>query len=153
VSATEPKSPGGTAEQACFAFELKNRASELATLCERLERIAEQLKLSRRSVFEINLALDELFTNIISYGYTDRDEHTVRICIGAEGDRLTIVMEDDGVPFNPLERPPPDTPCRIESCKVGGLGIHLVKNLMDEAGYHRCDGKNVLTLAKTIERI
>lgn len=139
-------------DSTCFAFELKNTASELATLCERLEDIGATLRLSRRSVFEINLALDELFTNIISYGYTDRAEHMVRVCVTAEGDRLTIVIEDDGVPFNPVDRPPPESPCRIEACKIGGLGIHLVKNLMDGIGYRRCGDRNVLTLTKTVER-
>jgi anti-sigma regulatory factor (Ser/Thr protein kinase) len=140
------------ADQTCFAFELKNSASDLATLCERLEGIGGTLKLSRRSIFEINLALDELFTNIISYGYDDQAEHRVRMCISDEGDRLTIVVEDDGIPFNPVDRPPPDAPCRIDSCQIGGLGIHLVRNLMDEVAYRRCGGKNVLTLTKTIER-
>jgi anti-sigma regulatory factor (Ser/Thr protein kinase) len=140
------------AEGTCFAFELKNSSSELSTLCEQLESLGETLKLSRRSIFEINLAMDEIFTNIITYGYTDHDEHTVRVCISADGDRLTVVVEDDGVAFNPLERLTPQFPDNVEACKIGGLGIHLVKNLVDEISYRRCDGKNILTLKKTVEK-
>ena len=95
--------------------------------------------------------MDEIFTNIISYGYTDQAEHTVRVCVSADADHLTIVVEDDGVPFNPIERLTPKVPDNVESCKIGGLGIHLVKNLVDDIGYRRCDGKNILTLTKTVE--
>ena len=137
--------------QTGFLIELKNSPAELATLCERLEGIGGTLGLSRRSIFEINLALDELFTNIVSYGYTDRAEHTVRVRITAQGEVLTIELEDDGIPFNPVARLTPELPENLESCKVGGLGIHLVKNLMDDVGYRRCGGKNILTLKKTVE--
>ena len=140
------------ADQTCFAFELTNRSSELSTLCEQLERMGETLKLSRRSIFEINLAMDEIFTNIISYGFTDQAEHAVRVCVSADSDRLTLVVEDDGVPFNPVERLTAHVPDNVESCKIGGLGIHLVKNLVDEISYRRCGGKNILTLKKTVEK-
>ena len=140
------------AVQTCFAFELKNSPSELSTLCERLERIGGTLKLSRRSIFEINLPLDELFTNIVSYGYTDRAEHTVRVHVTADGELLTVVIEDDGIPFNPLDRLPPDLPCTMEACKIGGLGIHLDRNLVDDISYRRSGDKNILTLKKTVEK-
>jgi len=138
--------------QTCVSFELKNSLGELSTLCEKLERIGEVLGIPRRLLFEINLALDELFTNIISYGFADTSEHMIRVRISAENDLLTVVLEDDGIPFNPVERLSPELPCTLEECKVGGLGIHLVKNLMDEVVYSRCGNKNVLTLKKTIEK-
>jgi anti-sigma regulatory factor (Ser/Thr protein kinase) len=139
------------ANPSCFAFELTNTSSELSTLCEQLEGIGKTLKLSRRSIFEINLAMDEIFTNIISYGYTDQAEHRVQVCVSAVGDRLTVVVEDDGVPFNPAERLTSKVPDNVESCKIGGLGIHLVRNLVDDISYRRHDGKNILTLRKTVE--
>ena len=73
--------------QTCVSFELKNSLCELSTLCEKLERIGEALGIPRRSLFEINLALDELFTNIISYGFADQSEH---IDPGAAFPRKTI---------------------------------------------------------------
>jgi anti-sigma regulatory factor (Ser/Thr protein kinase) len=135
-----------------LSFELRNSLSELATLCERMEGVGQSLGLSRRCLFEVNLALDELFTNIISYGFQDQSEHLIRVHLSADGDVLTVVIEDDGVAFNPLERIPPDLPCTIDECKVGGLGIHLVRNLMDAVAYERRGGTNVLTLKKTIEK-
>lgn len=135
-----------------ISFELRNRLSELATLCEKMEVVGQALGLSRRCLFEVNLALDELFTNIISYGFQDKSEHFIRVRVSADSDVLTVVLEDDGVAFNPVERIPPDLPCSLDECKVGGLGIHLVKNLMDAVGYERRGGTNILTLKKTIER-
>lgn len=135
-----------------LSFELRNSLSELATLCERMEGVGQSLGLSRRCLFEVNLALDELFTNIISYGFQDQSEHLIRVQLSADRDVLTVVIEDDGVAFNPLERIPPDLPCTLDECKVGGLGIHLVRNLMDAVAYERRGGTNVLTLKKTIEK-
>jgi serine/threonine-protein kinase RsbW len=134
------------------SFELRNNLSELATLCEKMERVGQALNLSRRCLFEMNLALDELFTNIISYGFKDQSEHYIRVRISADRDMLTVVLEDDGIAFNPVERIPPETPCTLDECKVGGLGIHLVKNLMDDVAYERRAGTNVLTLKKSIEK-
>jgi anti-sigma regulatory factor (Ser/Thr protein kinase) len=134
------------------SFELRNHLSELATLCEKMERVGQALNLSRRCLFEMNLALDELFTNILSYGFQDQSEHFIRVHISVDHDVLTVVLEDDGIAFNPVERIPPEIPCTVDECKVGGLGIHLVKNLMDEIVYERRAGTNVLTLKKTIEK-
>jgi anti-sigma regulatory factor (Ser/Thr protein kinase) len=134
-----------------FDFALKNELSELAVLCEHLERIGAELGLSRKCLFEVNLALDELFTNIISYGFPDGSEHLVRVRVAVGEETLTVTIEDDGVAFNPLKRPPPDLPCSLAQCKIGGLGIHLAKNLMDGISYRRRGGKNVLTLRKTME--
>jgi anti-sigma regulatory factor (Ser/Thr protein kinase) len=135
-----------------LAFELKSSLAELSTLCEKLESIGETLGLSRRCLFEVNLALDELFTNIISYGFADQSEHIIQVCISADDNVLTVVLKDDGMPFNPVERQSPGLSCELEECKVGGLGIHLVKNLVDEVAYCRSGDQNVLTLKKVIEK-
>jgi anti-sigma regulatory factor (Ser/Thr protein kinase) len=134
------------------SFELRNNLSELATLCDKMESVGRRLNLSRKCLFEMNLALDELFTNIISYGFQDRSEHLIRVHISADHNVLTVVLEDDGMAFNPVDRIPPEMPCTLDECKVGGLGIHLVKNLMDEVIYERRAGTNVLTLRKCIEK-
>jgi anti-sigma regulatory factor (Ser/Thr protein kinase) len=139
-------------DKTSLAFELKNNLAELSTLCEKLEGVGEALGLSRRSLFEVNLALDELFTNIISYGFDDQSEHIIQVLISADNNLLTVVLEDDGIPFNPVDRLSPELPCDLEECKVGGLGIHLVKNLVDEVAYRRSGDKNVLTLKKVIDK-
>jgi anti-sigma regulatory factor (Ser/Thr protein kinase) len=136
-----------------FSFTLKNDISELKILCRQLESVGDALGLPRRFVFEINLALDELFTNIISYGFNDRSEHAIQVRIAADDGMLTITVEDDGVPFNPIARAEPRLPATVEDCTIGGLGIYLIKNLMDDIRYRRRQDKNVLTLKKRIETI
>ena len=133
------------------SFKLKSKLSELDALCQKLEKFGQSMGLSKKCIFEANLALDELFTNIISYGYDDKNEHTIRIAIALQNDELVFKIEDDGIPFNPTEVESPDLECTIEECRIGGLGIHLAKNLMDEVCYQRCNDKNILTLKKNIK--
>ncbi len=133
------------------SFKLKSKLSELDALCQKLENFGQSMGLSKKCIFEANLALDELFTNIISYGFEDKNEHTVRITISLLNDELVVSIEDDGVPFNPTKVETPDLECTIEECRIGGLGIHLAKNLMDEVCYQRCKDKNILTLRKNIK--
>jgi serine/threonine-protein kinase RsbW len=133
------------------SFKLKSNLSELDTLCEHLERFGQSIGLDPKCIFEANLALDELFTNIINYGFADQNEHIIKITIAHRDDNLVFSIEDDGVPFNPTKARTPDLECTIEECKIGGLGIHLAKNLMDEVCYQRCKNKNILTLKKNIK--
>ena len=133
------------------SFKLKSNLSELDALCQNLEKFGQSMGLSKKCVFEANLALDELFTNIISYGFDDKNEHTISITIALQNDELVVNIEDDGIPFNPTNAETPDLECSIEECRIGGLGIHLAKNLMDEVCYQRCNDKNILTLRKNIK--
>ena len=133
------------------SFKLKSNLSELDALCQNLEKFGQSMGLSKKCVFETNLALDELFTNIISYGFDDKNEHTISITIALQNDDLVVHIEDDGIPFNPTNAETPDLECSIEECRIGGLGIHLAKNLMDEVCYQRCKDKNLLTLKKNIK--
>ena len=133
------------------SFKLKSHLSELDALCQKLEKFGQSMGLSKKCIFEANLALDELFTNIISYGFEDKNEHSIRITISLQNDKLVVNIEDDGIPFNPTEVEAPDLECTIEDCRIGGLGIHLAKNLMDEVCYQRCNDKNILTLKKNIK--
>ena len=136
----------------CYSFELKNDLSELENLCQNCEDIGRSINVSDKSIFEMNLALDELFTNIISYGFNDLREHIIKISITVEGDQLEMRIEDDGIPFNPLESKTPDFQCGIEYCKIGGLGIHLIKKLMDDLQYQRVAGKNILVLKRKLRK-
>ena len=133
-----------------YSFELKSDLSELDSLCENLETFGEKFGFSKKLIFEINLALDELFTNIISYGFKDGKEHIVKMTLTPQNDELCLCIEDDGKPFNPVDFETPDVSCTVEECKIGGLGIHIMKKLMDEICYERCNDKNMLTLKKKI---
>lgn len=134
-----------------YSFKLKSDLAELDTLSQHVQKFGRSFGLSKKFLFEINLALDELFTNIISYGYQDESDHLIEISITPQNNSLELCIEDDGVPFNLTDIEDPDLPCDIESCKIGGLGIHLIKNLMDNVCYNRCKGKNRLILTKKLE--
>ena len=97
----------------------------------------------RRSV---NVALDELLANAVSYG--GAGEVTIEVGLG-QG-RLTVTLTDDGAPFDPFGKAAPDTALSVEDRPIGGLGIHLVKQLMDEASYQRRNDRNVVVLAKRL---
>lgn len=134
------------------SFTLANRLAELETLRERLESFADEAGLGPRGLFEINLVLDELVTNIISYGYPREETHHIDLALSVEGDELTAVIMDSGTPFDPLSARSPNIDAPIEERGVGGLGIHLVRNMVREMHYERQDGLNVLTLKKRVER-
>jgi serine/threonine-protein kinase RsbW len=135
-----------------YSFELKSSLGELDNLCLNLETLGEKIGLSKKLVFEINLALDELFTNIISYGFSDEEEHTIKVTITPHKGKICLSIEDDGIPFNPIEFETPDVACSVENCKIGGLGIHIMRKLMDDICYQRCGDKNVLTLKKNLSQ-
>jgi serine/threonine-protein kinase RsbW len=108
------------------------------------------MELSQKCLFEINLGLDELFTNIISYGFDDGIEHQIKFSLAKEQETLVVQVEDDGKPFNPLEATGPEVSQDLDSIDIGGLGIHLVKKMMDAIDYQRVEGKNRLVLKKCV---
>ena len=98
--------------------------------------------------FKVNLVLEELGLNILTHGGKGSDRRPeIEIVLTSEDDALTIEVLDDGQPFDPLEdAPDPAVDAAIEERTIGGLGIHLVRTLMDDLRYQRDDGKNRLTL-------
>ena len=90
--------------------------------------------------------------NVISYAYRDDEDLDIEVKMESTGKRLTVTIADDGVPFNPLSAGAPDIDAPLEEREIGGLGIHLVRNLMDDVSYHRRIDRNVMTLVKDIEQ-
>jgi len=136
-----------------YCFELKSRLSELKALCGHLENCGYMMKLPHKCLFEINLGLDELFTNIISYGFEDESEHQIKFSLLKNKETLVVQVEDDGKPFNPLDVSNPGIPQDLDSMSIGGLGIHLIKNMMDDIDYQRAEGKNRLTFKKFVDAV
>jgi len=134
-----------------YCFELKSKLSELQTLCRHLEDCGDVMELSQKCLLEINLGLDELFTNIISYGFGDESEHQIKFSLAKDREMLVVQVEDDGIPFNPLDAAGPEVSQDLDSINIGGLGIHLVKKVMDDIDYQRVEGKNKLILKKCVE--
>jgi len=102
---------------------------------------------------EINICLDELFTNIVLYGFKDDLEHIIRFRINLNANALILNIEDNGIPFNPLIKKDSELPADINKANIGGLGIHIVKKLVDDIWYERKRGKNRLTLKKSATEI
>ena len=133
-----------------YLFELKNDLSELETLCRHLKTFGQQTALSEALITDVNICLDELFTNIVCYGFKDKSEHITWFSLNLNNDELTVIIEDAGVAFNPIEKKDPEISDDLKNVKIGGLGIHIVRKLMDDLHYERKNGKNKLTLKKVV---
>ena len=114
-----------------YCFELKSQLSELNSLCRHLEDCGDVMELPQKCLFEINLGLDELFTNIISDGFEDESEHQIKFSLAKEKETLVVEVEDDGKPFNPLDVASPEVSADLDEVNIGGMGIHLIKKMMD----------------------
>lgn len=130
------------------SISLKNDLSEISRLTEFVTGLGTENGLPEKTVYDFNLAIEEIVTNIISYGYDDKNEHSIVVSADIKEDGITLTVEDDGTPFNPLETPAPDVNKPLEERQIGGLGIFFVRKLMDEVKYERHDNKNVLALKK-----
>jgi len=129
-------------------IKLNNQLSELDRFSQTLSEFGQRHDLAPRVVHDLNLALEEILTNIISYGYTDNREHEIRVGLSAQPGEVKAEVQDDGQPFNPLEVPEPDTTKPLEERAIGGLGIHIVRKLMDGLEYKRQGERNFLTIRK-----
>jgi sigma-B regulation protein RsbU (phosphoserine phosphatase) len=129
---------------------IRNQLSEIENVKARFNDFSEQAGLSKNIRRKLNLVFDELLNNVISYAYDDGDAHEIMLDFELAGGRLTVSIMDDGAPFNPFEADAPDTTIGLDERKVGGLGIHLVRSLMDKAIYQRRVDKNVVTLVKEV---
>ena len=102
-------------------------------------------------VYKIHLVLEEMILNVIKYGYTDEEIHSIDVSLDAQDATVTIHIVDDGKPFNPLvDAPPPNTEGEMEERRIGGWGIHIVRSLMDDFSYVRDNDKNKVKLVANI---
>ncbi len=127
-------------------FILKNDLAEIKRLTDILCKLCEENSIGNKALCDVSLALEEIFANIVHYAYEDNEEHLVKIHIKIRDNLLALEIKDDGKPFNPLEIPMTNTEAPFEERNIGGLGIHLVRNLIDELEYKQIKGKNVLTM-------
>jgi anti-sigma regulatory factor (Ser/Thr protein kinase) len=127
---------------------LANRLEEIERLAGIVEAFGAQHGLPAAVLFQLNVALDEILTNVISYGYEDDGAHQVVVRMALDGDWLRVEVEDDGRPFDPLQVPEPDLAAGIDRPGNGGLGMHFVRSMMDEVAYRREDARNIFSMAK-----
>ena len=125
---------------------IETRLEELTRLTEVVENLGEQDNWSPALVGKVNLLLEELAMNTINHGH-DGGLHEISITFNSTDDALTIDIVDDGKPFDPLtDAPMPDVNAPLHERPIGGLGVFLVRKLMDELTYRREEGRNHLTL-------
>jgi anti-sigma regulatory factor (Ser/Thr protein kinase) len=137
-------------ERKTYTLTMRNHIPEIERLHGVLDDLRERHDLGDGEVFALTLALDEVLTNTISYGYDDELEHDIEITFAVDPGEIVITVRDDGRAFNPLERETPDLDAPVEERTIGGLGIHLVRNFMDDLAYERQGNWNVFTMRKRL---
>lgn len=121
---------------------------------ERLNRIVRQFgelhELPGRTLYGLTLALDELVSNVVLHGFDDPVKQEIIVGIRVESQEVRAEVSDQGREFDPLKMPSPNLSAPLEERPLGGLGIHIVRSLMDHVEYRRENGKNFLTVRKRI---
>lgn len=127
---------------------IHNDLSEIGTLREALDNLARELGIPAPALTQLQVALDEVASNVVRYAWEDGGRHAflVRITVHAGGVDLDVF--DDGRAFDPLSVPSPVPPPGGQRPRPGGLGIHMVRKLVDTVSYERIDGRNHTTLSK-----
>jgi anti-sigma regulatory factor (Ser/Thr protein kinase) len=125
-----------------------NQGGQLARVAGLLDRLGAEHHLAPEVLADMQVALDEVLRNIMNYAYTDKAEHEIHIRLQVLDNVLDAVIEDDGAPFDPLAIPAPDISKPLRERRVGGVGIHFVRKLMDEVAYNRAGERNRLVLRK-----
>ena len=133
-----------------LSVDIVNKRSEISRLCGLIEKFGEEHGLSPDAVITLSLLLDETVINVIAHGYEDDLEHHIDVRLELTGDLVSIRVDDDGVPFNPLHAPVPDLDLPIEERPIGGLGVHIVRTMADSVEYQRINGRNILTMTKKL---
>ena len=125
---------------------IETNRDELARIVSALEEFGEQESWTPDLIFRVNLVIEEWVLNVMDYGY-DGGDNEIELKLTSEPDSLTIEIVDAGKPFDPLhDAPEPDLDSSIEDRPVGGLGVYMVRTMMDQTHYRREEGKNHLTL-------
>lgn len=136
---------------AVFAVTMPPKLEEIARLAEAIEGWCADAGVPVKTAYEINLMLDELITNTVSYGFADGREGKIWVRIEHTGDsQLQITLTDNAPPFNPIDAHDPDVQADIEHRRIGGLGIYFVKQLSERIEYKALGDGNELRLWKRI---
>ena len=140
----------GRAPSGETSFTIRSRRSELRLVAEKLAGFGRRHRVPSGVIADFELALEELITNIITHGYGESDaHHEIGIRIEAADHVLTVQIEDDARAHDPLAAAPPDLDSAIEHRPVGGLGLRLVRTVMDRVVYERRNDRNLVTIAKS----
>ncbi|MBQ5573309.1 MAG: ATP-binding protein [Bacteroidaceae bacterium] len=129
---------------------LANDIAEISKLAQFIEEIGEAFSLSPDIVFNLNLVLEEAVVNVINYAYPKEEHQSIYLSAKLLEDSIVFVLTDTGLEFDPTKAPDADITLSADDRPIGGLGIFLIRQIMNEVKYERIDGKNVLTLEKRL---
>ena len=130
---------------------IKNKVSELEKVAQFVEEIGEELGLSMELQMNLNLVMEEMVTNVIFYAYPQDEEADIELLAKSDGKELTFVLSDQGKEFDPTAKEDADLDVNPAERELGGMGIFIVKNIMNKVTYQRLEGKNLLTMTKGLE--
>ncbi len=127
---------------------IRNDLSEIAVVRDALDQLGSEFELPARALMQLQVALDEIVSNVVKYSWSDGGKHEflVRITVSSMGVALDIF--DDGQPFDPRGAPEPNPPLEGQRPRPGGVGIHMIKKLVDDLTYERVEGRNHTSLTK-----
>lgn len=123
-----------------------NRLDALREMSAWLETALRHLGMQEDLIFNFDVCANEAVTNIISYAYPEHGMHKITLRLSMQEQALALEIKDDGMPFNPLARPPHVQPANLEEAAIGGLGIDLIRSFMDECHYARVHQHNILKM-------
>ena len=129
---------------------LNNEISEISKLQLFVDEIGEELNLAFDVTFNLNLVLEEAISNIIMYAYPKDETQTLTIVAKTQDNNLIFVITDSGKEFDPTQIPDADITLSAEDRQIGGLGIFLIRQIMNKVEYQRIDNQNILTLSKEL---
>lgn len=129
-----------------FKTIVENNLSGLQKASGEVELFLDNVGISGEVVFTVHLALEEMLSNVIKYAFKDTVSHDISLEMAVEENKLNITIEDEGVEFNPLSITVERTDLPIDEREIGGLGIHLVKNMVEDISYCRKNGRNILKM-------
>ena len=127
---------------------LRNDISELQRVTASISSLCAREGIPADMEYDLTLALEEMITNVVEHaGFGDR-EHVLTVRLSLNEDEFVAQIEDEGREFDPTQHPTPELDAPLAERKIGGLGIHLVRQIMESMEYERVDGRNVVTLRK-----
>lgn len=134
-----------------FEIKIDSNLENLSVIADFVAKTMRQLGIEEH-IYEVQTAVDEACTNVIEYAYADR-EGVITISCELQGEDFVISIMDNGKPFDPTSVPPPDLEGNWDTRRIGGLGIYLMKKLMDEVSYHfDVEKGNMLVMRKTLNK-
>lgn len=132
-------------------METDAKLENLASIANFIRNSMGEYDLNQRMIFQIQLAVDEACSNIILHGYPQKKGKIHIYCSKNDG-KIFVVIEDWGKSWDPCKVKVPDLNADLEEREIGGLGVHLIKTFMDKVTYHKENGKNILTMIKSIKQ-